>query len=415
MRSRLSIVLRDGKPGRRWGLALSALILAAVSVTTATRPVAARAATLTCNQTWQIVSSPNPSGSGDDLSGVASVSATDAWAVGGAGNAPFITRWDGNSWTQVSVPQVGYADVLYAVAASSDTNAWAVGYYAPSATGPSFTLTYHWDGSSWSYIPSPNGGTDTNNLVAVTTGHGTFAVGYSITNPNYATLALRYTSQGWVRTPTPNLGTFGQMDLTGVGGMSDGTALAVGTGETFGGGSIANVLSWDGHSWSVLESPQFPDDSLAALSVAPSTSEAMAVGIDSSSAPFSAHRSSSGTWSTSTVTLPAGRVGGLLGVASVRPGAWAVGWTSPADYSSQIALTARWDGTTWHVVPSPNPSHGTQASLSSVSSAGGTTWAVGGYRGGAGRVPNTDRGVLLGGLSGRAIRRSGRVRYHRRR
>ena len=44
---------------------------------------------------------------------------------------------------------------LYAVTAISPTNAWAVGSQTAS-TGAEVTFTLHWNGRTWSEIPSPN-------------------------------------------------------------------------------------------------------------------------------------------------------------------------------------------------------------------------------------------------------------------
>src|SRR5438105_3935499 len=57
-------------------------------------------------------------------------------------------------WSVVSSPNSGTANGLHGVAAVSANDVWAVGEYNP---GPgSRTLTLHWDGTSWSVIPSPN-------------------------------------------------------------------------------------------------------------------------------------------------------------------------------------------------------------------------------------------------------------------
>src|SRR5690242_573129 len=64
----------------------------------------------TCNSTWQAVPSPSPahqSGDANQLSGVAALSATDAWAVGwslafsGGGYQTLAEHWDGNQWNVV--------------------------------------------------------------------------------------------------------------------------------------------------------------------------------------------------------------------------------------------------------------------------------------------------------------------------
>jgi hypothetical protein len=67
----------------------------------------------------------------------------------------------GTGWTQVPSPSPGSSiNSLSAVAAVSSCQAWTVGYYTNS-NGPQRTLTEHWDGTAWKYLPSPAPGTNT--------------------------------------------------------------------------------------------------------------------------------------------------------------------------------------------------------------------------------------------------------------
>ena len=68
------------------------------------------------------------------LNGIAAVSADDIWAVGGGdfdttgSSATLIEHWDGTSWTIVSSPDPGTAsNALAAVTALSDGTVVAVG------------------------------------------------------------------------------------------------------------------------------------------------------------------------------------------------------------------------------------------------------------------------------------------------
>jgi hypothetical protein len=92
------------------------------------------------------------------------LASNNVWAVGAAsprtpgGEVTVIEHWDGTSWTLVTSPNVApsvTSNFLTGIAAISATNMWAVGYYSDS-TG-THTLTEHWDGTSWSIIPSPDG------------------------------------------------------------------------------------------------------------------------------------------------------------------------------------------------------------------------------------------------------------------
>jgi hypothetical protein len=80
----------------------------------------------------------------------------DIWAVG---EGPFSVHYDGTSWTSVSTPRVGNGpSMLHGVAALAPDNVWAVGYSSASDEAPMETLIEHYDGTSWSVVPSPNVG-----------------------------------------------------------------------------------------------------------------------------------------------------------------------------------------------------------------------------------------------------------------
>ena len=104
---------------------------------------------------WTRLKTPNP-GVADYLSGISAVSTKELWAVGyewpRQGNPePLILRWDGASWTEVSLN--GYQNgLLYSVYAPAHDDAWAFGYYDYGAT----TLALHWDGKSWKQVSFPD-------------------------------------------------------------------------------------------------------------------------------------------------------------------------------------------------------------------------------------------------------------------
>jgi hypothetical protein len=48
---------------------------------------------------WNIVPSPSPSASQDELLGVAVLTSSYAWAVGDQGDKTLIEHWNGTAWT----------------------------------------------------------------------------------------------------------------------------------------------------------------------------------------------------------------------------------------------------------------------------------------------------------------------------
>jgi hypothetical protein len=170
-------------------------LLARVSAASVSRRIRPLASSL--RNTWKQVPSPNPGTARNGLSGVAVTSATNAWAVGSYSNGStyrtLIVHWNGKTWKQVPSPNSGSGNNEWSgVAATSAANAWAVGSYF-SGTGVSRTLIAHWNGTSWTKVPSPNPGSSGSGLsaVAATSAANAWALGaYSNGTRGNKTLTL---------------------------------------------------------------------------------------------------------------------------------------------------------------------------------------------------------------------------------
>jgi hypothetical protein len=109
-----------------------------------------------------------PGGTGSDggeLHGVDALGRDDAWAVGFVGRGPsstLIEHWDGSRWTRVLSRDevVGKGRSLLAVDARTAADVLAVGSHRGKRAGAGLTLVEHWDGRTWSVLPSPNHGGD---------------------------------------------------------------------------------------------------------------------------------------------------------------------------------------------------------------------------------------------------------------
>jgi hypothetical protein len=250
---------------------------------------------------WNVVASPNGSSAYNELWDVAALSPSSAWAVGysnpnggGASNA-LIERWNGTSWTIVPT---GAAGTLFGVAASSGSDVWAVGgpltmhfngqtwavvpaqpppgggFYAVATLGTSNawavgnypvtshprtdkTLVEHWNGTSWTAVPSPNAaGSATNVLhgVAALGPADIWAVGWYYPTGSLVTETLieHWNGSSWQVVPSPNGP--GQSVLWDVTALSPTDVWAAGYANTSN-GLHTLVEHWDGHSWTVNPSP----------------------------------------------------------------------------------------------------------------------------------------------------------------
>ena len=208
--------------------------------------------------TWNVVPSPtNPNGS-SGLSGVAAVSASDVWAVGGSGSQlgggqTQIDHWNGAQWQIVQSPSPSARyNTLYGVAAVSATNVWAVGLDV-NTSQVTQTLIEHWNGTHWSVVKSPSPGSgDELRAVAVVSGGDVWAAGYSINSSTIKTLVEHWNGTSWQVVKSPNVGT--SPGFSGVAAVSASDVWAVGSDNTT--QSMQTLTEqWNGTQWSVVKSP----------------------------------------------------------------------------------------------------------------------------------------------------------------
>src|ERR1051325_1615535 len=318
------------------------------------------------------------------LNSVAAVSVNDVWAAGhwydsnAAGYRTLIERWNGSAWRVVSTPNVGAGyNELNGIAVASDGEAWAVGYWTTATYGYSKTLVLHWNGLSWSVVPSPNPGPGNNVLYGVTavSPGDAWAVGWYydaqfIGRP----LVLRWNGSAWMQVAAPRAST----DFNALQSVT-----ATGPADAWAGGyakvndRYATFLEhWDGSTWTVVPSPNVgaKHNRVRAVS-AVSALDAWAVGESTTGGSLIEHWNGS-AWSVVDHPLPSAGTHTFWGVsARAADDAWAVGYVNDAGVIHPIIQ--HWNGTAWQVetpaAASPRPW------LTAVSApAGGDVWAVGG-------------------------------------
>jgi hypothetical protein len=206
---------------------------------------------------WSVVPSPNYGTLDNDLTAISAVSANDLWAVGyylNNGNGQFQTlveHWDGTQWSLASTPIPSmWNSALYAVAAISNNDVWVVGDYRVSQDGPISTLAAHWDGSSWSIVPSPNPGADTNYLYGITA-LGTSDV-WAAGSANGRTLTVHWDGVRWDVVPSPNPTSF-VSEFKSIVAVARDDVWAVGK---YAHGAEVYMLSahWDSSVWTIVPS-----------------------------------------------------------------------------------------------------------------------------------------------------------------
>jgi hypothetical protein len=300
-------------------------------------PTTPPTATPACGPAWRGVSTPNQGPTYNSLSSISALSASDIWAAGTYideyGQYHTLTeRWNGSVWSVVPSPDVtNYDTFLRGVSAISTNDVWAVGGYRDLVSSVTSTFIIHWNGSSWSIVPSPNPGSISTYLVGVSAraANDAWAVGDYFDGITTYNLILHWDGTGWTQATTPNPGVNYQT-LYSVTSVSATDAWAVGS--YYGPfGSLTQTLHWDGSAWTVVGSPNLGEDI------------------------------------------------NLLGVDAISATeAWAVGWYY--DGSTEHTLTIRWNGSSWSIVFSPDVVDGQDNYLTSVTMISpNDIWAVGNY------------------------------------
>lgn len=285
---------------------------------------------------WSLVptpglGNPDPLGYADTtLAAVAAVAPGDAWIVGYSSSLgtpqTLVERWNGSVWSVVPSPVIAGGSGFDAVDALNANDAWAVGFRAgglPEFQATSVTLTAHWDGTRWTAVPSPNISNRSHRLedVAAIASDDVWAVGYYRNwTELYKTLILHWNGSSWSITPSPNFP--GENFLYGVSGTSANDVWAVG--DAWDGVTSKQIfLHWDGSAWSQVDGPGGP-------------------------------------------TACVGCSGDVLAMGPND--VWAVGST-----------IGHWDGTQWSLVPNPEISGTTGITLRALAKVGACdAWAVGG-------------------------------------
>lgn len=333
---------------------------------------------------WNRTPTPNPNELYSQLRGVAAISATDVWAVGQydslAGTYTPLMRaltahWNGSAWSLVPTPAVGPSGTtLTAVAAAGPSDVWAVGY--SSTYGTPQTLVQRWNGAQWSVVPSPviSGGSSLE-AVTVLSANDAWAVGIRAGGlPDYAatvaTLVVHWNGTTWSAVPSPNVSNRSH-ELVAVSAVSSDDVWAVGNSRNIGELFQNLVLHWNGADWTIVPTPNVANAENELHSVAAIASDDVwAVGRvnDGISARSVFLHWNGSAWSS--VPGPGGGeavTGSGTLVALASDDVWAVGGT-----------VAHWDGSTWSLAPNPVVPGALGMSLAGASKVGACdVWAAG--------------------------------------
>jgi hypothetical protein len=282
---------------------------------------------------WAVV--PNQGTSlGGYLSAVAGRSSDNLWAVGHTGQEQtLIEHWNGTNWVVVPSPNIGTYDELHGVEVVSRNDAWAVGYSISPAVQ---YILMHWDGASWSLVDGPPVTAGALSGLKAFASNDVWAVGTkNYFGTNSTTWTLHFDGTTWTEIPSPNAdeGSY----LNGIDGTAPNDVWAVG--ESTLGTNVQHTLAmhWDGTAWTVVPTPVISsDEGFYAVRAFPNTI-VYAVGT-SSFAPLS-ERWDGTQWRV--IPTPPVDPGSILFAITGRDGAaWAAGYQNYFGQLDELFLAA---------------------------------------------------------------------------
>ena len=228
---------------------------------------------------WSVVPSPSPGAQQNILYGVAAITDSEVWAVGGQQDSnglwhTLTEHWDGSQWSVVKAADAGVnGNQLYAVKAVATNDVYAVGQQAGSGF-PNQALIEHWNGGSWSVITGPTDASASALPLGVTATASSVAVAGQQESDSapYTTYVAAGAPNSLSLQTTPNAGS-GENDLFAAATATDGSTWAAGWAIDPATGNH-NPLALQGVNglWSLVPSPSFgvgSDSGFAAITAIP--------------------------------------------------------------------------------------------------------------------------------------------------
>jgi hypothetical protein len=296
---------------------------------------------------WAVVPTPNTGVNFNSFYGVAA-SQGQAWAVGEYLNSAYrdralIETWNGSGWSIASNPQPGSVrDMLFGASALSASDVWAVG--DEEGSDHVFrTLAEHWDGNSWSVVPTPNPGPNGDHLYAIdaVSANNVWAAGWQLggDSPDQG-LVEHWNGQQWSVVPVPTPASASLVMLDGI-TASASQVWVTGESDSPEGGGQPLIEGYQNGSWQIAKLPATPDGS---------------------------------NWTN------------MWGIAMAGGSVFAVGtYVDPATDNNN-SLVLQFTNGSWSIDQAPNPGSGSNI-LGGIANVDGQLWAAGVYDNGGSELP----------------------------
>lgn len=305
---------------------------------------------------WTLQSLPGISATKSGLSGVSCVSGSWCLAVGGSEKETLTEIWNGSSWTHQATTNIGEPG---GVSCLSTTWCMAVG-----------TSAAKWNGSDWESVPLPTvGGSESTPFFSDSCTSPSFCIAAGQANfsgGEFTPITAKWNGTNWSLLTTPSPAGSLDTDLVSVSCPAENRCTAVGgynndegifTGEAY-------AEHWDGAGWTIQTTPNPGSGVYSGLNSVscPNTGSCVAVGYWGKGLGYSpvplAEEWNGSSWSSTGAVLPGGATEGetaYVSCASSTSACEAVGQFY-ASASGEGSLAEGWNGSSWTVQSTPNPS-----------------------------------------------------------
>jgi hypothetical protein len=336
--------------------------------------------------TWTVQTTPNPAGAAaSGLFAVSCATSTACTATGAStdssgSTATLAESWNGTKWAIHATPSPSTAgSQLEGVSCAAPAACTATGFYTNASSGETMTLAERWNGTKWTVqatpMPSAAAGAELGAVSCPSATACTAAGAYADSSTKTTvTLAERWNGTKWAVQATPNPSHNRASGLGGVSCPTAGACATTGSSESPQGLPLPLAEQWNGTSWSLhIPAPATgaKDGELLGLSCS-AASACSAVGdyhVNAAKDATLAERWNGSTWAIQATANPSGGVvSSLQGVSCPAASACtAVGDYSVNGGSSTSTLAEAWNGSKWSIQATPNPAGAKRSSLYAVS------------------------------------------------
>lgn len=323
-----------------------------------------------------LVVAPTPQIAGR-LNATAAIAANDIWAVGSdqqVGNPTLAEHFNGKTWSVVPTPS-GIEGTFNGVSGVASNDVWAVGTMT-GPDNPDFGEQFieHWNGKSWSVVASPTVEGDGLNSVVAISANNVWAVGHGAPEGGNA-LVEHWDGTSWSVVSSPVFANIG--GLLSVSADSANDIWAVGHGA---------ILRFDGTTWSpaprgVGGNPVgVPTKDNAVVALSPTdvwvVGQRQATGTHLIRFTTAIEQWNGTSWNG--VASPAtGLNTSLNGIAAISANDILAVGDGISSTGASTTLVEQWNGTSWSILSSPNPGDFANGLSAVTALSDGTVAAVG--------------------------------------